>query len=130
MALHAVSARTARNLRALNDHPFVHALCDFRKSLDKNRITAEFTKTIKPLFADYTQRVFVTQARPGTAPYGILLDTLQFADQESELYKTISPQLLVSPSVWRDAATRIQNTWLLLTALEPLLCAWQLLSTK
>ena len=90
MALNAVSARTARNLSALNDHPFIHALCDFRESLDKSRISADFTKTIKPLFAEFTQRVFVTQARPSTAPYGILLDTLQFADPESELFPTQS----------------------------------------
>ena len=31
MALNAVSARTARNLSALNDPPFIHALCDFRE---------------------------------------------------------------------------------------------------
>ena len=130
MALQPVGPNVARRLGEVNDNIFVHVLCDERATIDKHRITADFNKLIKPVFASYTNTVFAPLARPTTDPYGIFLDPLKFAEPESELYATIAPQLLISPAVWRDAASRIQNTILVLTSLEPLMRAWAVLVTR
>ena len=124
MALQGVGPNTSRRLSELNNDIFIHTLCDERATIDKHRIIADFNKLIKPIFSSYASKVFSPLARPTTDPYGIFLDPLKFAESESELYATIAPQLLISPAVWRDAASRIQSMTLILIALEPLMRAW------